>query len=212
MPDMLRSVGVLLMSSLSYLLLDKRFEEFSIRDCNVSCRDRMAFIPNRMMDFPSTRTGSQRRHERFAQRDATQHLDTLERTAYEISRNVGLRSNHTTATVDDDWYGIHVNDNQVKYMSSGKVDKELHSADTICGAFFRMTHGVRFQRRGNHKSEILSYFWNICGWERGLSLRGNIDFVDKGYGYLNILNSFLVGDEWCYGHAKSHPQVSPICK
>lgn len=190
--DMVRWVAVLLMSSLADITFEKALEEFSLRDCKVPSRENMLFISRNVIAFPPTKRGKQSEDEWAAQRDATQRLDTFERTAYEMSRNVCLIANHTTVTLDDDLYGTRARDNQVKTLSSRKADKEGHSADVLCDAFFRITLGVRFRRRGESQASNVEKLLDVFTSGHGeMSLRGIVASADRGYGSLKLLKNFI---------------------
>lgn len=153
----------------------------------------MLLTSSNVMEFPDTRRGRERDEEWESQRDATHKLDGFdEREAYEMSRNISLSPNHTTVNLDDELYGTRARDNQVKKLSNRKEDKEGHSADVICDAFFRITLGVRFRRRGENQArnveQLLKSFTSGHGQ---LSLRRIIASADRGDGYLKLLKSFL---------------------
>lgn len=110
-------------------------------------KERMKYIGSNVLTFLASKGGNKIVDDWELQRDAMQTLDAFERATYKITRSIYLIRNNNMVTLDDDVYGTWAKDNQVKPMSSRKIDKEGCKADIICNALFRFTRGILFKRR-----------------------------------------------------------------
>lgn len=122
------------------------------------------------------------------QRDETQQFDQFEMTVFRTSRDVFFDPVFGLLTLDDDLYGTGVADNQLKTLSSRKVDREGHVAHALADELCRFTLALRFRRREQSQKkgveELLDF--KVRGHaSQGLS--GFIRTADRGYGPWELL-------------------------
>ena len=102
-----------------------------------------------------------------SQRDQTVMLGQFERDAFRMSARIFLAPNHTIISLDDDLIGTRAADNQVKTIFNRKADGEVHVADVLADALFRVVMQMRFRQRHNkHEScvsEIVSNLLDVRG-------------------------------------------------
>jgi hypothetical protein len=57
--------------------------------------------------------------------------------------------------LDDESFGCHAKDNQVKKLNPQKADKEGYACDAIADCYFRIPLALRFSRRGEaHEKNV----------------------------------------------------------
>lgn len=92
--------------------------------------------------------------------DATQRLDSFERTAHKMSRNICLTINYSALPLHDDFYHTRAKDNHVKTLSAIKTDKDGQSADVLCNASFRISAWCKIAKT-----------WGVSGAWCGMTVR-----------------------------------------
>ena len=192
MKDMYGYVAVLLLSHLTGISFEKTITLLLDLNCAPPSLDRMRFISMNIKGFSPTSRGNMSHMSWVAQRDMTQQLDAFERLCFRMTCNVFVNPVHTFATLDDDLYGTRAGDNQVKSISSGKADREGHTADAIADALFRVTLMVRFRRRGEKQSDnVKQLIRNLLEGHGEHSIHGLVFTADRGYGSMALLKLLL---------------------
>lgn len=89
-----------------------------------------------------------------------------------MSQKNCMSSITSLVSIDDKLCGTRARNNQVKHISNRKADREGHTADTICGAIFRITFGMRFR---------------CCGESQSVNLEKLLDCFVEGLGKILLL-------------------------
>lgn len=190
LPDMIKWVSVLFMSSISEISFAKSLQDLGGRDRNIPNLENLFFINSQVIEFRPEKRGDKSSDEWSAKQDATKRVKdfSMWRTKWVES----LTPKFTTVNLNDDIYGTRARDNQVKALRNRKAGKEGHCTDWLCESCFRITLGARFRRRGGTQfrnagkllNELLEGHWIIF-------LRGVIVSVDRGYGSLKLLRLLI---------------------
>lgn len=120
---------------------------------------------------------------RQAQRNHTKQLGDMEACAFPKVVQVFVIPAFHTVTLDDDLVGTRARDNQVKYLSSLKSEKEGRMADVVTDALQNVVMSVRF---------------HCCGEPQEAGTRATIERLLEDQGH-HSLSSLILTAERGYG-------------
>lgn len=86
--NLVQFLAFMLFSDLCEISVDNALHVLSLLDCDVSRGDRMKYIHINLLAFSATDCGDTGGAIWFANGDATQRLEAMEKCAYEMSRSV----------------------------------------------------------------------------------------------------------------------------
>lgn len=157
---MVQYLAVMLCSHTCGLTLEKSCDVLRRFGAVTPSLDRVRWISDNVLDYSAVGRGNDGSATWLSQRDQTPSHTEFEHLAFRETRRVFFHLLHMFATLDDDLFGTHAADNQVKMLNARKDDKEGHSADAVADALSRVIVALRFRRQNLSDFKSLESYRN----------------------------------------------------
>lgn len=136
--------------------------------------------------LPSQRGDLSGAHSWRSLRDRTQHLNEFEDLLFNNIRKCFVHPDHMAITLENESFGCHAKDNQVKKLNPRKSDKEGYACDALADCYFRVPLGLRFSHRGESQEKNVETLLQLT-FKTG-AISGGTSFLgaDRGFARFSL--------------------------